>query len=192
MTNLLSNEDITVLGGPAQINVDLDFGPTGQRGSYWIVGNGNPNSQNTQIGQTPQIQDMYLNLDSENGEYLSVYQYQSGIGSTSWIKLVNLIPKIFSKNVTANFVNGIATINISLIDIVPSDIIGSIVATDFNIQHSVIDTGSPIASGLSISGIIIDNGLQVLSLEITASKLQQGAWENLSGQQSVHLFISLV
>lgn len=192
MTNLLSNEDITVLGGPAQINVDLDFGPTGQRGSYWIVGNGNPNSQNTQIGQTPQIQDMYLNLDSENGEYLSVYQYQSGIGSTSWIKLVNLIPKIFSKNVTANFVNGIATINISLIDIVPSDIIGSIVATDFNIQHSLINTGFPIASGLSISGIIIDNGLQVLSLEITASKLQQGAWENLSGQQSVHLFISLV
>ena len=192
MTNLLSNSDVTVLGGPAQINVDLDFGPTGQRGSYWIVGNGNPNNPNTEIGQTPQIQDMYLNLDTENNEYLSVYQYQSGIGSTSWVKLVNLIPKIFSKNVTATFVDGAATINISLIDIVPSDIIGSTVESDFNIQHSVVGIGSPVASGLSIAGIIIDNGLQVLSLDITASKLQGGTWENLSGQQSVHLFISLV
>lgn len=192
MANLLSNEDITVLGGPAEITVNLDFGPTGQRGSYWIVGNGNPNDSNTEIGQTPQVQDIYLNLDSEDGEYLSVYQYQTGIGITSWVKLVNLIPKIFSKNVTANFVDGAASINISLIEVVPPEIIGSTVLTDFNVQHSVVNTNSPVASGLSVSGIIIDNGTQVLSLDITASQLQEGAWENLSGEQSVHLFISLV
>jgi len=192
MANLLSNEDITVLGGPSEITVNLDFGPTGQRGSYWIVGNGNPNDSNTEIGQTPQVQDIYLNLDVENGEYLSVYQYQTGIGITSWVKLVNLIPKIFSKNVTANFVAGSASVNIPLIEVVPPEIIGSTVLTDFNVQHSVVDTNSPVASGLSVSGIIIDNGTQVLSLDITASQLQEGAWENLSGEQSVHLFISLV
>ena len=192
MANLLSNEDITVLGGPATITVDLDFGPTGQRGSYWIVGNGNPNNQDTVIGQTPQVQDLYLNLDVEDGEYLSVYQYQKGLGTTSWVKLVNLIPKIFSKNVTANFVAGSASVNIPLVEVVPPEIIGSTVITDFNVQHSIVNTNSPVASGLSVSDIIIDNGTQVLSLDITASKLQGGAWENLSGEQSVHLFISLV
>jgi hypothetical protein len=192
MANLLSNEDITVLGGPAEITVNLDFGPTGPRGSYWIVGNGNPNDSNTEIGQTPQVQDIYLNLDSENGEYLSVYQYQSGIGITSWVKLVNLIPKIFSRNVLATFVDGVASINIPLVDIVPTEIIGSTVTTDFNVQHSVVNTNSVIASGLSVSGIIIDNGVQVLSMDIKASQLEGGAWENLTGEQSVHLFISLV
>lgn len=192
MANLLSNEDITVLGGPATITVDLDFGPTGQRGSYWIVGNGNPNNQDTVIGQTPQVQDLYLNLDVEDGEYLSVYQYQKGLGTTSWVKVVNLIPKIFSKNVTANFVAGSASVNIPLVEVVPPEIIGSTVITDFNVQHSIVNTNSPVASGLSVSDIIIDNGTQVLSLDITASKLQGGSWENLSGEQSVHLFISLV
>lgn len=192
MANLLSNEDITVLGGPSEITVNLDFGPTGQRGSYWIVGNGNPNNSNTVIGQTPQVQDIYLNLDSENGEYLSVYQYQTGIGTTSWVKLVNLIPKIFSKNLMVDFVDGLASINISLVEIVPAEIIASTVSTDFNVQHSIVNTGSPVASSLSIDGIIIDNGLQVLSMDIKASQLQEGAWENLTGQHSVHLFISMV
>lgn len=192
MANLLSNEDITVLGGPSEITVNLDFGPTGQRGSYWIVGNGNPNNSNTVIGQTPQVQDIYLNLDSENGEYLSVYQYQTGIGTTSWVKLVNLIPKIFSKNLMVDFVDGLASINISLVEIVPAEIVGSTVSTDFNVQHSIVNAGSPVASSLSIDGIIIDNGLQVLSMDIKASQLQEGAWENLTGQHSVHLFISMV
>lgn len=192
MANLLSNEDITVLGGPSSISVDLDFGPTGQRGSCWIVGNGNPNDSNTEIGQTPQAQDIYLNLDTEDGEYLSAYQYQAGLGSTSWVKILNLLPKIFSKNIVVDFVDGSATINISLLEIVPQEILGSTVATDFNIQHSIINTNSPVASGISINGIIVDNGLQVLQLEAKATHQNEGAWENLSGQQTVHLFISMV
>lgn len=192
MANLLTNDDITVLGGPSSISVDLDFGPTGKRGSYWIVGQGDPNDSNTEIGQTPQIQDLYLNLNSTPGEYLSIYQYQNGIGSSSWIKLANLIPKIFSKNILVDFVDGTASINISLAEIVPQEIIGSTIATDFNIQHSVLNTESPVASGLTIAGIIVDNGLQVLQMQIHSSQLTGGAWEDLTGQQTVHLFISMV
>jgi hypothetical protein len=192
MANLLSNEDVTVLGGPASISLDLDFGPTGQRGSYWIVGNGSPNDPDTEIGQTPQVQDMYLNLDAAEAEYLSVYQYQTGIGTTSWIKLFNLIPKIFSKNVAVDFVNGVATINVSLIEIVPQEQLGTVVDTDFNVQHAVVNTGTPVASGLAVNGIEIDNGLQVLRLQVTASHQNEGTWESISGQHTVHLFISVV
>jgi hypothetical protein len=192
MTNLLTNDDVTVLGGPAEITVDLDFGPTGNRGSYWIVGSGNPNDSETEIGQTPQVQDMYLNLNPEEGEYLSVYQYQTGIGITSWVKLVNLIPKISSKNVLADFTTGLATINLPLVGIVPEASIGTLVATDFNIQHSVVGTDSPVSSGLSVVGITTDNGVSVLQIEVRAIQQVDGAWEEISGQQLIHLFISVV
>jgi hypothetical protein len=192
MANLLSNEDITVLGGPASLSVDLDFGPTGQRGSYWIVGNGNPNDPDTEIGQTPQVQDMYLNLDSANAEYLSVYQYQTGIGSTSWVKLVNLLPKIYSQNVSTEFTVGSATINIPIINIIPESSVGTVTSEMFNVQHSIVNNESPLTSSLNVGGIIIDNGLQVLPLTIVAKQYSEGAWEDLSGQKMVHLFISVV
>lgn len=192
MANLLSNDDITVLGGPSSISVDLDFGPTGQRGSYWIVGWGDPNLPSTTIGQTPQIQDLFLNLDDANGEYLSVYQYQSGLGSTSWVKLVNLIPKIYSKNILTDFSAGTTTINIPLISIVPEITISTTVSSNFNIQHSIVNNPNPIASSISVGDVVVDNGIYVLPLTITATEYSEGAWEDLSGQKTVHLFISVV
>ena len=39
---LLSNDDLTVFGGPETINLDLDFGPTGDRGSIIIGVQGDP------------------------------------------------------------------------------------------------------------------------------------------------------
>ena len=41
---LVNTDDITVLGPPAQVNVQLDIGATGNRGSQIFVGTGNPNS----------------------------------------------------------------------------------------------------------------------------------------------------
>jgi hypothetical protein len=192
MANLLSNSDITVLGGPSEVTVNLDFGPTGQRGSYWIVGNGDPNDPNTQIGQTPQIQDMYINLDTANDEYLSVYQYQAGLGSNSWVKLLNLIPNIFSSNIISEFSAGSTTINLPLISIVPQSNTGNLTSDNFNLQHSIVNNAHPLASSLNVGDIVTDNGIQVLPITILATQYAEGAWEDLSGQKTVHLFISVV
>jgi hypothetical protein len=43
---LVTADDITVLGGPSSITVDLDFGPQGQRGSQIFTGSGQPNNPN--------------------------------------------------------------------------------------------------------------------------------------------------
>jgi hypothetical protein len=40
---LLSNDDITVLGPPNTVEVLVDIGPTGTRGSQVFVGIGDPN-----------------------------------------------------------------------------------------------------------------------------------------------------
>lgn len=39
---LLSSDELTVLGGPAEISVDVDFGPQGDRGSLMFVGPDKP------------------------------------------------------------------------------------------------------------------------------------------------------
>ena len=56
---LLSNDDITVLGPPAIVELLVDIGPSGTRGSQVFVGVGDPNS--IVIGQTPLLNDLYIN-----------------------------------------------------------------------------------------------------------------------------------
>ena len=56
---LISTDNITVVGPPNTIEVLVDIGPAGTRGSQTFVGVGNPNSVN--IGQTPLLNDLYIN-----------------------------------------------------------------------------------------------------------------------------------
>ena len=60
MTNpILAVDDLTVLGGPTTVNVEVDFGPEGPRGSMIYTGLGNPND-NTPDGDV-QLLDLYIN-----------------------------------------------------------------------------------------------------------------------------------
>ena len=55
---LLSNDDVTVLGPPSVVEVLVDIGPSGTRGSQVFVGVGDPNI--ISIGQTPLLNDLYI------------------------------------------------------------------------------------------------------------------------------------
>ena len=54
---LLANDDITVLGPPEIVEVLVDIGPKGERGSKVFVGLGDPNS--IEIGQEIKLNDLY-------------------------------------------------------------------------------------------------------------------------------------
>jgi hypothetical protein len=194
MANLYSSDDITVLGGPSTVNIDLDFGPTGQRGSKFFVGNGNPNSTPSPIGSsTPVfIFDMYLNLNSATSEYRSLYQYQSVSGTNTWVKLINLIPNIYSLNISLNFVDGVASTTIPVISLVDSDQVSSITASKFNVQYSILNSGKPTMNDLVVSDIVVADGTRVLPLSFSSYELNNGSIESLTGQKMVHLFISVV
>jgi hypothetical protein len=194
MANLYSSDDITVLGGPSTINIDLDFGPTGQRGSKFFVGNGNPNSTPSPIGSstTVFIFDMYINLDSATSEYRSLYQYQNVSGTNTWVKLINLIPNIYSLNISLNFVNGIASTTLPVISLVDSDQVSSITASRFNVQHSLVNNGKPNMTDVTVSEIVVADGTRVLPLSFSAYQLNNGIMESVTGQKMVHIFISVV
>lgn len=188
---ILSTDSLTVLGGPSSVDVQLDFGPEGDRGSNIFVGEGDPNLSSTTIGQDPSVFDLYINVLASDDDYLALYQYQNIDGSNTWTKIVKLIPNIYSTNSTGAFVDGERQINIPVISIVALDQIANLSASNFNIQHSVLNV-NPVASSLSVGELVTQDDLVILPLTIKAIEYSEGTWSNLTGQKTVHLFISVV
>lgn len=187
---LLATEDITVLGGPTSISVDLDFGPQGERGSLIFVGNGNPNLN--EIGQTPNIFDLYINIDPNDEEYLFQYQYQNISSVNTWTKILKLIPNTYSSNIVRTFTDGVTSvINIPLINIIPAEQVGLVTSSNFNIQHSIVGS-NPVASSVSVGDVIAVDGILSLPITINAAEYASASWSPLSGTKTIHLFINVV
>jgi hypothetical protein len=186
---ILSNQDVTVLGGPASIKVDVDFGPPGERGSKIFVGNGNPNE--ITIGQTPKIFDLFINLLTSDPEYLYMYQYQNIGSSSQWEPTLKLIPNTYSTNVSKGFIDGLAQINIPLVNVTPLENVANLTSENLNVQHNVLGT-NPISSSISIGDIVEIDDLKTLPITINAIEYVDNAWSPLSGTKIVHLFITVV
>lgn len=201
------SDSITVLGGPTKRDVTVSLGDPGERGSNIFVGSGNPNSANTYIPRTPQIFDMFINLAIDDPEYLFLYQYLNQNGITQWIRLLRLVPNTYLTNRAANFVNGQATIDINIIDVVALSTVGTYTANNFNIQHTVIND-MPVASAISIPTVVVEEGqvidsgfsfdpvtgLQILPVTVSAAEFNPvtGTWSPLSGVHLVDLFLTIV
>ncbi len=182
----LATDDLTVLGGPESIEVQIDYGPQGDRGSrIWAI-LGKPGA--TGVPMPPEgtnIGDIAINILSSDNEYL--YQYQKS--SSGWTKLFKLIPNLYSTNRTVTFTNGVSDpILISLSDIVPSTSIATMTSANFNIQYSVLNS-NPMATTVSVSDITEAYNLPIT---IRATEYDDGDWSNLNSTYTVHLFISTV
>jgi hypothetical protein len=190
---LLSSDELTVLGGPAEISVDVDFGPQGDRGSLILYGLGKPDADDVVLPETPQVYDSYINLKPSDDEYQFMYQFIAGPnnGSPVWTKIFKLTPNIYSENVVRTFVDGQIDINIPVAAIVPADLVGNYTAEEFNVQASVLGT-SPISLAVSVSEIEIVNSLVSLPISINAIEYSESEWALAEGQKTVHLLITVV
>jgi hypothetical protein len=186
---LLSNDDITVLGPPEVVELLVDIGPSGTRGSQVFVGVGDPNS--IVIGQTPLLNDLYINT-SPGGELGYMYQYVSEPGGDTWIKVLDLNPSIYSINYEAIFSAGTTSITIPIADIV--EVTGSpLTADNFNVQHSITHS-NPIASSISIPALTGDGSNLVVDITAVEYSSESGPaeWLELDGYLTVHLVVSIV
>lgn len=190
---LLSTDDLVVLGGPAKISLDVDFGPEGERGSLIFVGEGKPGSSEDGLPDDSELkaQDLYLNVDPTDDEYQFMYQYLSEVdGTFNWTKVLRLSPTIYSYNKTVTFdINGslIGTINIDLFNFISEELIGTYSAENFNVQVNLLSE-NPISLGTSIGDIVEE---QVLPISLTAIEYVSGAWQPLTGSQTVHILVTL-
>jgi hypothetical protein len=187
---LLNTEDVVVLGPPEIIDVLVDIGPQGTRGTKFIVGSGEPNAQTSSgvlLGQTLILNDMYIDV-SPGVDYGYMYQYVSQPGGNTWTQVLKINPAIYSAIETVSFSSGNGSITIPISNIVT--VSGSpLTKSNFNVQYQ-IEGANPIASSIEIPALAGAGTNLVINLH--ASQYSGGSWSALTGSKTVHLFISIV
>jgi len=187
---LLNTEDVVVLGPPETIDVLIDIGPQGTRGNKIIVGSGEPNpltSSGIILGQTLILNDMYINT-SPGADYGYMYQYISQVGANAWSPVLKISPAIYSSIRTVSFTSGSGSTTIPVSSIVT--VTGSpLTASNFSVQFQ-IEGANPIASSMEIPALAGAGTNLVINFD--AIEYSGGSWSNLSGNKTVHLFISIV
>jgi hypothetical protein len=180
---LLNTDDIVVFGPPEVVEVLVDIGPSGTRGSQVFVGVGDPNL--VEIGQTPILNDLYINT-SPGADYGYLYQYVSEPGGDTWIQILRINPTIYSENHLTTYTDGEASIVIPIADIVT--VTGTpLTAENFNVQYSIAHDG-PIASGMAVPTLVGTD----LTINFTAVEYSSSTWSDFSGEVVTHLFITIV
>jgi hypothetical protein len=179
---LLNTDDVVVIGPPESIDLLVDIGPQGTRGSKFIVGSGEPNAL-TASG----VLFMYINTaPGENYGYM--YQYISQAGANTWVQVLKVSPAIYSSVETIAFTSGAGSITIPISNIVT--VSGSpLTASNFNVQFR-IEGANPIASSMEIPALAGAGTNLVINFD--AVQYSSGTWSNLTGSKTVHLFISIV
>jgi hypothetical protein len=113
---ILSSDNVTVLGGPSKLDVDLNIGASGTRGSLFFVGTENPNNLNPlqDFPVVPIIFDIFINSNAESEDYLQAYQYVTQDGIRTWIAIFKLTQDVYSVNLPLEFEDGEASVDINL------------------------------------------------------------------------------
>lgn len=186
MTNVvLNNDDITIFAPPAIVELLVDIGPQGTRGSQFFVGVGNPNSVN--IGQTPNLNDLYINT-SPGGELGYLYQYRSEPGGNVWVEVLDIYPSVYSENAQVTFEAGSAEVVIPVADIVT--VTGTpLLSENFSVQYSIAHT-NPVASAMQIPALVGAGTNLVINLE--AVEYAGAAWSALDESVTIHFNITIV
>jgi hypothetical protein len=186
---LVSNDDITVLGPPSIVEVLVDIGPAGTRGSQTFVGVGNPNI--VEIGQTPLLNDLYINA-SPGADYGYLYQFVAQPGGNTWIEILDMNPVLYSETHLTTYIAGLAQINIPISNIVTTT--GTpLTAENFNIQYSIAHS-NPLGSSMSIPALAGSGTNLVINFKAVEYDDDSGPaeWIPLDGTVTTHLFISIV
>jgi hypothetical protein len=188
---LVNTDEITVLGPPPVVNVQLDIGATGVRGSRVFVGTGTPNSFTTNgiiFSQQLYLNDLYIN-NAPGEEYSYMYQYISALGTNTWVPILKINPTVYSRNFLQTFTSGSTNISIPIADIVQTT--GTpLTEENFSIKFS-IGHSNPTASSInavSITGASSDT----LSISLKAAELDAGTWNDLSETVTVHMLITVI
>jgi len=193
---LLSNEDLTVFGGPESISLDLDIGPQGDRGNAIIGVLGDPRDANVAltIVQDTQALDIAIDYQPASPFFKNVFQLVSTGGSLQWTRLVSLKENFYSDKKTITAANGklvIPPINVTEI----YDLVESNVSSErFSVQYSISspESSGPLATNLVVKDLITSQGFLALPLEIKGVEYVDGDWAPISGPKVVHLFITVV
>jgi hypothetical protein len=166
---IFASDNVTVLGGPSRLELDLNVGASGSRGSLFFIGTQNPNSLNPSqdFPEIPLIFDVFINANSSSDDYLQAYQYVSQEGDNIWVPSFSLNRNVFSLNKVLDFELGEAEIDINLFELgltsLPFDntlnsfAYFNVQATLSGVNLSDLEEDLPVAFSVNVGDAYFDN-----------------------------------
>jgi hypothetical protein len=173
---VLSTVDLDVFGGPTSLDVSVDFGAQGVRGSRFWAGANGPTVD--LVGQDVELYDVYLNTNT--GVFS---QYILQVGSPTWTPLLDIDVPQYSLISATTFTAGSGSVTIPISSLTSDT---GTTASDYVIRYNISNT-NPVASSFT-SSIVSTN----IVVTLNAIEYSGGSWSNLSGSKNVHLFISYI
>lgn len=185
---ILSTDDLTVFGGPASIDVDVDFGPTGSRGSRIYGVAADPRLVTTTKPTDIQSYDIAMVISPSEPDFLTVYQ-KIGSNADEWIQFASLVPNVYSAKSYITFTDGAATGIVPVSDLFALE---TYTADQFMVQLQIEDeAGTTLPTSVGINLSITDIGAKkYLVIAATAAEFSSGTWSNLVGERIAHLMIT--
>jgi hypothetical protein len=180
---ILEDEDFVVLGPPEQIDVSINVGERGPRGSRFFVGDGDPNFPGViPAGENPQLGDVFVNSSSA-AQYGWLYVFLRTPSGNQWLPSLRLQPAIYGKDSLVIFSSGTAIVSIPLANILPDVIITDVnrYVITLSPQHS-----NPIAFAITSKDVIGSN----LVFTVKAVEYASSSWSDLN--EPVILGINIV
>ena len=165
---LVQAADITVLGPPTTLDVQLDIGPAGQRGSQIYVGSGLPSSATIANYSSVLPGDLYINV-APGTNYSYLYQYVVRPGGNEWIVVLSINPAIYRALFEVGFVAGATEISIPISAITTATAAFTVdnFAVEFSFQYT-----NPISASISNKAIVSSN----LVLDFSAVEFDGTDW----------------
>lgn len=194
---ILSSEELSVFGGPTSINVDVDFGPQGIRGSRIFAVDADPRLSTTDKPADIQNYDIAMVTTPSEKDYLTVYQ-KLGATLEDWVPFASLIPNVLSVKSYVTFDSGVAigyipASDVFQLDTYTPDKFDVHVALENEAGATTPSLIKPTSTGFSLS-IIPFGGKQWLKITVTAIEYNVGtlSWVPVTGERIAHLFITTV
>lgn len=169
---VLESQEIAVLGGPSNIEIQLDTGATGTRGSLVYAGAGLPSASTIPNYSTILPGDLYVNIaDGQNYSWL--YQYLVKPAGATWEPLLALNPVFYNSIREVAFVAGEATISIPLSSITTS--FSALTSNNFSIQLT-FENENAVSYSISSKQVVSTD----LVLTIKAAEFSGTVWSAYS------------
>ena len=161
---VVAEDEVNVAGFVDAINLSVDLGPSGERGSIIFAGTDTPPLSTSVVSSVYgtinafKAGDLYIKIG--NPYYSWVYIYQDQPGGAVWAPILPLQPSLYMTKQTVAFTSGVGTtLSTPLTDIIGTDDAGSLglTAANFivtaNVHYTTNDTNIYV---VGIKGVAID------------------------------------
>jgi len=186
---VVQDDNLTVYGPPQTIELALDIGPKGDKGSKIYTGPGDPNvNSGLFINDPASISDIFIRNDL-GADYGLLYQYVSVPGGNEWQTVLRFQPITYNEILSTTFTSGSASFLIPLTSLyanAPANLVSSDIAVQLTPNHS--SPASLTVTGKSILTVGSSRSLQVSLM----GKSLHPTLSDLSGPVSITVNLSIV